>query len=316
MTDASSNTEPRAAIDAREDIDPPMDVGIQPTTFRLPADIALGHVVLRVADLDRSLEYYGNTLGLRKLSGDDNVAVLGTHGVSTPLVELRAHAGARPARQQGQLGLYHFAILLPDRAALGRFVQHLSNIGARAGASDHLVSEAIYLRDPDGLGIEVYADRPRSSWRAAARQIEMATNPLDFDSVIRAANGEPWTGMPSGTRMGHVHLHVGNLEDASAFYHEALGFDKMVWSYPGALFLAAGGYHHHLGLNTWAGAGATPPVAGDARLIEWRIVTSKANDARAAADSLGGAGYATSEDAGGWLAADPWGTTLRIQPRT
>ena len=316
MPDENSNTELRAAVDAREDIDPPMDVGIAPTRFRLPADITLGQVVLQVADLDRSLAYYTSVLGLMELERSPASALLGSQGDSTPLVELRAQANARPARQQGQLGLYHFAILLPDRAALGRFVQHLASIGERAGASDHLVSEALYLRDPDGLGIEVYADRPRSAWRANERQVQMATNPLDLENLIRAANGVPWDGMPAGTRMGHVHLHVGDLQAASAFYHEALGLDKMVWTYQGALFLAAGGYHHHLGLNTWAGPAASPPREDDARLLEWRIVTRSANDARRAAESVGTAGYSVSADAGGWLTTDPWGTALRIQPRT
>ena len=167
---------------------------------------------------------------------------------------------SRLSGRGGQLGLYHFAILLPDRAALGRFVAHLARIGERAGASDHLVSEALYLSDPDGLGIEVYADRPRATWRYdGQRQLAMDTRPLDLNSLVQAAGGEPWTGMPAGTVMGHVHLHVGDIERAAAFYHAALGLDKVVWSYPGALFLSAGGYHHHVGLNTWAGPGATRP---------------------------------------------------------
>ena len=137
--------------------------------------------------------------------------------------------------------------------------------------SNHLVSEAVYLSDPDGLGIEVYADRPRGTWQHEGRQLVMATEPLDVEDVVRAGGGEPWSGMPAGTTLGHVHLFVGDLDAAARFYHEGLGFDKTVWSYPGALFLSAGGYHHHLGTNTWA-VGAVPAGEGDARLLEWEIV--------------------------------------------
>jgi catechol 2,3-dioxygenase len=285
--------------------------GVAPPGFRMPATLQLGQVSLQVADLGRSLDYYQRVLGLRALRRTEDEATLAAHGDDTPLVRLRERRGARPVPRQALLGLYHFAILLPDRAALGRFIAHLAQIGERAGASDHLVSEALYLRDPDGLGIEVYADRPRSAWRAERGQIVMATEPLNLAEVVAAARGEQWTGMPAGTRMGHVHLHVGDLEEASRFYHEALGLDRMVWSYPGALFLAAGGYHHHLGLNTWAGPGARPAGDQDARLLEWRIALPAAQAARARA-SLEAAGRPVTATGDGWLVTDPWGTALAV----
>jgi catechol 2,3-dioxygenase len=285
--------------------------GVAPPGFRMPATLQLGQVSLQVADLDRSLDYYQRVLGLRVLRRTESEATLAAHGDDTPLVRLRERPGAQPVPRQGLLGLYHFAILLPDRAALGRFVAHLAQIAERAGASDHLVSEALYLRDPDGLGIEVYTDRPRSAWRTDRGQIVMATEPLDLAAVVAAGRGEPWAGMPAGTRMGHVHLHVGDIEEASRFYHEALGLDRMVWSYPGALFLAAGGYHHHLGLNTWAGPGARPASDQDARLLEWRIALPAAQAARARA-SLEAAGHAVTAADGGWQATDPWGTALTV----
>ena len=285
--------------------------GLAPPAYRLPASLRLGHVTLQVSDLARSIDYYERVLGLRALSRTAQDAVLAAHGDDAPLVHLRERAGVASVGARGLLGLYHFAILLPDRAALGRFVAHLSETGARAGASDHLVSEALYLRDPDGLGIEVYSDRPRSDWRVRGREIEMTTEPLDLRAVVAAAEGEPWTGMPAGTRMGHVHLHVGDLERASAFYHEALGLDRMVWSYPGALFLAAGGYHHHLGLNTWAGEGARSAGEHDARLVEWRIVLPAAQLAPARA-SLEAAGHRVSDSDEGFRVDDPWGTTLHV----
>ncbi len=286
--------------------------GIPPSGHRLPDATRLGRVSLQVASLERSLAYYQGVLGMRVLRRDAGAATLGAHGDDSPLVELREHPGAAPVPGRGRLGLYHFAVLLPDRAALGRFVAHLAAAGERAGASDHTVSEALYLQDPDGLGIEVYADRPRSGWRHEERQLLMDTRPLDLESLVRAAGGEPWTGMPAGTVIGHVHLHVGDLERADAFYHQGLGLDRVVWGYPGALFLSAGGYHHHLGLNTWAGPGAAPAREGDARLLEWEVVLPGAADAEAAAGSLREAGHPVEEDGAGWRARDPWGTVLRV----
>jgi catechol 2,3-dioxygenase len=284
------------------------DVGIAPRGYRLSAEARLGRVRLQVADLARSLEWYQRVLGFRVLSRSAADAVLAAHGDDTPLVELHEKPGAAPVPRRGRLGLYHYAILLPDRAALGRFVAHLAEIGERAGASDHRVSEALYLTDPDGLGIEVYADRPRSTWRVDAGQIAMSTDPLDLDDLVRAAGGERWAGMPAGTIVGHVHLHVGDLEAAAAFYHQGLGLDKVVWSYPGALFLSAGGYHHHLGLNTWA-AGAAPAGDDDARLLEWEILVPSPGDAEAALASLASAGH-PAEDG---IVRDPWGTALRVR---
>lgn len=289
--------------------------GIAPAGYRLPAATRLGRVRLQVADLQRSLAYYERVLGLRVIDRDAGRAVLGAAADDgVPLVELHERPGAAPVPAGGRLGLYHFAILLPDRAALGRFVAHLADLGERAGASDHRVSEALYLQDPDGLGIEVYADRPRTAWRHEGRQLVMATEPLDLASLVRAAGGEPWTGMPAGTTIGHIHLHVGDLARAESFYHQALGFDKVVWSYPGALFLSAGGYHHHLGLNTWA-RGAATPGEDDARLLEWEVVVPSALDAEGALASLAAAGHAVGRTVDGGTVRDPWGTPLRIRAR-
>ncbi|MEO7684246.1 MAG: VOC family protein [Gemmatimonadaceae bacterium] len=291
--------------------------GMAPKGYRLPAETRLGSVLLQVADLARSLEYYQHVLAFRVISRADGRASLAAQGDDTVLIELRELPGANAVPRRGRLGLYHYAILLPDRASLGRFLAHLSSIGAYAGMSDHLVSEALYLTDPDGLGIEVYADRDRKTWKHEARQLAMATDPLDTRSLGEAAGDTPWTGMPPGTKVGHVHLHVEDIALAEAFYHDALGFDKMVWSYPGALFLGAGGYHHHLGTNTWA-AGAPRAADDDARLLEWTVVVPSAADAAAAANSLEGGGYSVKEDADSqsWTTTDPWGTPLRIAPES
>jgi catechol 2,3-dioxygenase len=285
------------------------DYGIRPPGFRLPDATRLGAVRLQVADLARSLEYYQHVLGLRSGWRESHAAALGPHDGDVVLVRLQARSGARPVPARGVLGLYHFAILLPDRPALGRFLSHITAIGVPVGTADHAVSEAIYLTDPDGLGIEVYADRPRSSWRHHARQLYMTTEPLDIRSVIAAGGGTRWTGMPAGTVMGHVHLHVGNLDRAEAFYHRALGLDKVVWDYPGALFMSAGGYHHHLGTNTWSPG---QPAADDqARLLSWELIVPTSAAAAAAAQSVA-AGYEVAQIEGGWTARDPWGTTVRV----
>jgi len=285
--------------------------GIRPHEYRLPESTRLGSVRLQVADLDRSVLFYERFLGMRVIRRTDDSVGLGAYGEDREIVHLRQLESARPVPKRGLLGLYHFAILLPDRASLGRFVAHLAEIGARAGMSDHFVSEAVYLTDPDGLGIEVYADRPRDAWRYDERQLRMTTNQLDVDDLVRAAGAEKWTGMPPGTVLGHVHLYVDDIDKAAAFYHDALGFDKVVWSYPGALFLSAGGYHHHLGTNTWA-KGAPRATDADARLLEWEIIVPTRKDAEEAARHVKDAGYEVKQEAGEWVLTDPWGTSLRL----
>ncbi|MGZ8457887.1 MAG: VOC family protein, partial [Gemmatirosa sp.] len=287
--------------------------GLAPRGYRLPETTRLGAVRLQAADLARSLSFYERVLGLRIVERTDAGARLAAHGDDATLVELVERPGARPMTARGRLGLYHYAILLPDRSALGRFVAHLAESGVRAGAGDHLVSEAFYLQDPDGLGIEIYADRPRETWRRVDRELMMATDPVDVASLVEAAGDARWTGMPAGTVVGHVHLHVGDVARAGEFYADGIGFDRMVWQYPGALFLGAGGYHHHVGANTWAGSGARPPAADDARLLEWTIVLPGDGDVDAAADSLARGGHAVTRDGRDALATDPWGTAVRLR---
>jgi catechol 2,3-dioxygenase len=268
-------------------------------------------VRLQVSDLTRSVAYYEQVIGLRVITTGETTT-LGAHGDDRPLVTLRTGTGITSARRTA-FGLYHFAILLPDRAALGRFAAHLAERSVEVGAADHLVSESLYLWDPDGLGIEVYADRSRNSWRRIGRELEMATDPLDITSVITAGGGIAWNGAPAGTTVGHVHLSVGSLEAAEDFYHRALGFRKTVWNYPGALFLAAGGYHHHLGTNTWSPGPSPSP--DQAQLLEWELVVPSQKDVAAAAHSLQSAGYTSEPGAYGVTAADPWGTRVHVRTK-
>jgi catechol 2,3-dioxygenase len=223
------------------------------------------------------------------------------------LVVLHEQPGARPAGRHA--GLFHFALLYPSREELARAVQRLALTRTPiSGASDHGVSEAIYLSDPDGNGIELYADRPRDAWPPASPgdRVGMFTRPLDLDDLLATVAGdEPPRHASAGLRMGHVHLHVGDLAAARDFYAGVLGFEEMT-TYPGALFVAAGGYHHHVGLNTWRGEGVGPAPEGTVGLREWTIVLDAdgiaALRARRAAAGLGD----------GDVAADPWGNRVRI----
>jgi len=292
-----------------------LEYGVAAPNYRLPPETHIGRVKLQVSDLARSLAYYQQVLGLRVLekAAGGGHAVLGAQ-TGAALVELQERKGARAVPRKGLLGLYHFAVLLPDRPSLGRFLRHLADVGVQPGMSDHFVSEAIYLHDPDNLGIEVYADRPRSSWRHEEGQLAMTTIPLDSRDLIEAGGEEPWTGAPAGTTIGHVHLHVGDIDEAEAFYHKTLGLDKMVWNYPGALFLSAGGYHHHVGTNTWA-RGAPSASENDARLLEWDVVVPSASDVNEAAASLHAGSYDVVRGKDHVTAKDPWGTQLRIRAK-
>lgn len=295
----------------------PGSYGRPPNGFRLPSATRLGPVRLQIADLNRSLDYYQQVLGLQILQRTSSGARLGTP-TGTELVELSERKGIRPAPGRARTGLFHFAILLPDRFFLGRFARHLGQLGVAAGASDHLVSESLYLQDPDNLGIEIYADRPRASWQRVGRELIMATDPLDMGGLLEAAGEEAWEGIPAGTIMGHVHLHVGDLSRGAAFFSAGLGFDQTVWGYPGALFLGAGGYHHHLGTNLWAGLRATRPSSDEAQLLEWTIDLPSKASLESAAESLGESehDFEWDETAAFGLtatASDPWGTVVRLR---
>jgi catechol 2,3-dioxygenase len=249
----------------------------------LPADAHIGHVSLTVSNLDRSLNFYRDILGFVELQPGR----LGPQG-GRVLIELheRTDAIAKPRRSSG---LYHFAILVPSRAALGRSLRRLTEKQwSMSGAADHLVSEALYLDDPDGLGIEIYRDRPRDAWRVANGELAMATDPLDLQSIYEEPGAEtPWHGLEAGTVMGHVHLHVPHLDTAESLYCDRIGFDPVVRRYPGALFVSAGGYHHHLGLNTWVGVGAPPPPENAVGLRSFTIESGELQPAKIEDPSTG-----------------------------
>ncbi|MEO7192634.1 MAG: VOC family protein [Vicinamibacterales bacterium] len=285
--------------------------------FILPPEAHVGAVTLQVSDVARSSRFYVEMLGFEILHGaerDGAKASLGARDGGAPLLHLHEQRGARPVPRRGLLGLYHFAILLPRRQDLGSFFSHALRAGLQVSAADHLFSEALYLVDPDGITVEVYRDRPRDQWVRHDGELVAASDPLDTDGLIAAGSGLEWHGLPPATTIGHVHFYVGDLPRARAFYVDALGFEPMIASFPGALFVSAGGYHHHVGLNTWASAS---PVAGDddARLLYWDLVLPNETALRQTALGLSAAGQETAEQHDGRVARDPWGIAVRLTHR-
>lgn len=259
-------------------------------TALLPPDANIGILHLTVADLNRAVTFYTEAIGLRVLHRSPGAAALGI--ADETLLLLSEQPGARPAR--GVTGLYHFAILLPTRRDLAAALARLLELRVPLqGTSDHGVSEALYLADLDGNGIEIYRDRPRAEWPRAGRELAMTVDPFDADGVLGELGDETpkWAGLPAGTTIGHMHLHVANLAPARRFYCEVIGFELMQRFGGSAEFVAAGGYHHHLGYNVWAGVGAPPPAPEMAglRWFSLRLPDDTTRDAvlaRAAAAGL------------------------------
>ncbi len=252
--------------------------------MEIAPDTRMGLVELSVSDLDRSLAYWQDTVGLRVLSRENGTAEL---GVDEPLVRFVEEPGATSA--QGYTGLFHVALLVPDRASLGRFLAHVVRDGIEvAGLSDHVVSEAIYLRDPDYHGIEIYADRPRETYEGRVAET-MTTIPLDTDSLLAEAGDADFDGLPSGTTVGHVHLCVDDIDEMLGFYRDKLGMGVTAHRPGGmAAFLSAGGYHHHLGGNTWESRGAEHAPEGTARLLRFTIVLPDEAELERVAERIGG----------------------------
>jgi catechol 2,3-dioxygenase len=279
----------------------------------LPPGTSLGPVRLNAGDAPALADFYERTVGLRALQQPDGIARMGV-GAGRPLVEL-VPAPDAPRRPAGTTGLFHLAILVPSRLELARALRRVPESGWRlTGASDHLVSEALYLRDPEGNGIEIYRDRPRAQWRHAGGEIQMDTLPLDLEGVLAELAGDdsPPAELPAETRIGHVHLNVASLRAAEAFYREALGFDVTVRGYPGALFVSAGGYHHHLGLNTWLGEGAPAPPPGARGLERFEIVVPDAAALDATAARLASHGVQADRSGEALTALDPSGNRVLV----
>jgi catechol 2,3-dioxygenase len=272
----------------------------------------VGAIRLAVADLDRAVSFYENTIGLTALDSAEGVARLGP-GDGPAIVELEPDPGA-PPRPPGTTGLFHLAILVPSRADLAAATHRVTEAGWRfTGASDHLVSESLYLDDPEHNGIEIYRDRPREEWDYDGDQVRMATIPLNLQSVLGdLGDADPAAPMPAGTTMGHVHLNVSDLDSTEAFYAGGFGLDVTVRGYPGALFLSAGGYHHHVGANTWAGEGAPRPPLGALGLRRYELVVPGSGGVDEVERRLVATGADVHRDDGALLATDPSGNAVRV----
>lgn len=270
---------------------------------------AIGEVHLIISDLDRSLPFYQNHLGFTVHTRADRIARLGAGGPDLLVLSQCENA----PRVRNTTGLYHFAILVPSRADLARALRRLVDTDTvMQGTADHGVSEALYLADPDGNGIEVYRDRPREQWPYAGGTLRMGADPLDVEAILSERAGDDSAGLAQATTIGHVHLHVSRLAEAERFYVDVLGFELMQRYGPSALFVAAGGYHHHFGLNTWAGVGAPPPPPG-ALGLHHVVVRITAQGALAVVERLRAAAVPFESTAEGTLIHDPAGNAILLK---
>src|SRR5690625_3965790 len=275
----------------------------KPVTF-------VSEVSLKVQNLKRSLDFYENIIGFKVLKQTETTAHLTADG-KTVLVKIEQPENVIP-KQERTTGLYHFALLLPTRPDLANFLKHYMKTGLQLGASDHLVSEALYLSDVDGNGIEVYADRDPTKWTWKKELVEMVTDPLNFSDLISKATGE-WKGLPSNTIMGHIHLHVADLQEAEQFYIDGLGFDIVSRYGNQALFISDGNYHHHIGLNIWNGVGAPKPDSNSAGMKSYTIVLEDEKKRSTVATRLENIGASLYIKDDTYITEDPSGNKIILQ---
>lgn len=284
------------------------------TANQLHPATKLGEVKLKVSNMERSLNFYQTVIGFQVLGQEGRIAKLTADGTNVLLVlEEVPNASITPERSSS--GLYHYAILLPTRKALGIALRRLLDCGIQVGQADHFVSEALYLSDPDLNGIEIYRDRPREEWEYDANGlVKMGTEPIDWNGLLAEAEGSEWQGLPAGTVIGHVHFHVGDLQKAKHFYCDALGFDIEVdmMRFMGALFVGAGRYHHHIGLNIWAGAGAPRVPANGMGIVYFTVVLPNAAELEKTAQGVAQLGYKAERDGDVWWTEDPNGIKVKL----
>lgn len=276
--------------------------------FHQKPTVFVGEVNINVKNLESAVSFYQQMIGFQVLEKSHQRAVLTADG-QTPLLTLEQPANVI-AKEKRTTGLYHFAILLPSRADFAAFLRHLLQTGYPLGAADHYVSEALYLNDPDGNGIEVYRDRPSHEWTWKNGLVEMATEQLDVEAILAESNGQ-WSGLPAGTVMGHIHLHVADLPTVEEFYTNGLGFNVVSY-YPQAVFLSSGGYHHHIAINTWQGVGAKRPAQNSVGLNWFSILYPDAAARDAVVKKLQQLGAPVEEESAYYLTSDPSGNRIRL----
>jgi len=292
----------------------PLPVRIQPSQIieAIHPATDVGQVNLKVSNLHRSIDFYTNLIGLKVLQQGDGQAVLGAG--SHPILALRELHNA-PNPPESATGLYHAAILLPNRRSLAIKIAQLAATRIDLGYADHLVSEAFYLSDPDENGLELYRDRPRPEWRWDAGRVRMASDPIDFDNFFAEIKGVDMTAadtaVPEGTKLGHVHLRVADIDLAEQFYQGVLGFDVTA-HLPGALFVSAGGYHHHIGMNTWQSRGGKPPSQPSTGLEEFSILLPERGELERLVNQVAAAGVPVERDADTALLSDPFQNRVRL----
>ncbi len=276
--------------------------------FTIHPATTIGPITLTVANLKAIVDFYHEVIGLKIRSQVEEKAILGT--TDEDILVLVENSSAQ--RIPGTTGLYHFAILLPSRQDLGSWLKHLADLNyPLGGCSDHSVSEALYLDDPEGNGIEIYRDRPRDQWPMAGDQVRMTVDPLDLNTLMAAAPDTPWLGVPAETTLGHIHLKVDDTQKAEAFYVDLLGFDLMQ-DFPGAKFISAGGYHHHLGANTWHSAGAPPPPPNALGLHAYAIQLPDEAERARLIEFVKGADYPIEDLSGDPMLRDPAGNMITL----
>ncbi|MCF6138678.1 VOC family protein [Pseudalkalibacillus berkeleyi] len=279
-------------------------------TYHRLSNPYVDRIHLIVSNLKHSLSFYKNILGFKELEKNGNIVVLTADG-KHPLVTLEEVDTAQP-KQRNRTGLFHFAILLPTRKDLGNFINHVKTVNHPIqGGSDHLFSEALYLADPDGHGIEVYRDLPSEQWTWQNGELPLASDPIDIEGVLEEADGQ-WDGLPSETVLGHIHLHVHDLEAAKDFYVNGLGFDITIPIRQQALFVSTGGYHHHIGLNTWNGKGIAPPDESSMRMKSYSITYATEQERDHVISQLNELGYDVVISNDRVLTKDPSGNSIQL----
>ena len=277
----------------------------EPITF-------VGQVNLKVENLERSLTFYQEIIGFKLLEQTDKTANLTADG-KTVLLSIEQPDNVIP-KQQRTIGLYHFALLLPKRSDLGKILKHFLQVGyPLQGAADHYVSEAIYLADPDGNGIEIYSDRAPSEWTWNNNEVVMPSEELDAEDLLAKAQGDLWNGLPVDTLMGHIHLHVSDLEKNKEFYIDGLGFEVVSRYGNHALFISDGKYHHHIALNLWNGVGAPQPSDNSVGLESFTLMIPNEEIRRKIIEQLKNIGSSVTEENDSFIASDPSGNRIRLR---